>query len=243
MGCKVNVIILAGGRGTRLQPLTFAIPKPLIPVGEKPILELLLQHLLHFEFRKVFLAVGYRAELIETYFGDGKRFGMELCYQREKTPLGTAGPVRLIRDAYKLYGPCLVLNADIMTDIDFAHLIKCHREKQADMTVTYMKYEHKVRFGTLDIKEGRIEGAKEKPSLSFYISTGIYLLEQSAIDVIPVHKLYDMPDLMNQLVYKQMRVAAYPLTAKWRAIETIEDLEDAHNHSKNNNLLLRKGKG
>ena len=227
----MNVIILAGGRGTRLRPLTFAIPKPLIPVGEKPVMELILERLVGFGFQQVFLAVGYRAELLETYFGNGERLGLRLYYHREEIPLGTAGPVRLIRDAFGLVGTCLVLNADIITNVNFMDLIAWHREKDADMTVVARKYEYKMPFGMLEIEKEYIHNVQEKPSLTFNISAGIYLLEQPVLNLIPPNRFYDMPDLMLQLIERGMRLMAYPLTDEWRAIETIDDLEAIYNSS------------
>lgn len=224
MESKLNVIILAGGSGKRLRPLTFAIPKPLIPVGEKPILELLLRRLGRAGLKRIFLAVGYRAELIETYFGNGKRFGLRLRYKRESSPLGTAGPVRLLRDSYKLKGACLVLNADILTDIDFRHLIRWHKKEHADMTVVSSKYAYKVPFGILGLKGRLVERVEEKPVLRFDISTGIYVLEQAAIDLIPRRQAFHMTDLMPSLIKAKKRLLAYPLKAKWSAIETISDL-------------------
>ncbi len=226
MEFKMNVIILAGGKGTRLRPLTFAIPKPLIPVGEKPILELLLEKLALSGFKKIFLAVGYRAELIETYFGDGKRFGIDLFYEKEERPLGTAGPARLIYGKHGLTGPCLVLNADLMTKINFKQLVKWHQRKAADMTVACADYEYKVPYGTFDLEGESIKKVREKPALNFNISTGIYILERKAINLILRYRKFDMPALMKKMIDKKMRLLAYPLRAQWSAIETIEDLED-----------------
>lgn len=222
----MNIIILAGGKGTRLRPLTFSIPKPLIPVGKNPILQILLHRLSNFGFHKMYLAVGYRAELIEAYFGDGRHFGLRLFYLREKMPLGTAGPIRLVRDTYNLKGPCLVLNADILSNINFRHLINWHTRNKADMTVSYVRYKYKLPYGMVEIEKKYIYRVIEKPILNFHISTGIYIIEQSAINLIPVRKSFNMPDLMAYIINQKMRLMAYPLRCKWSAIETIDDLEN-----------------
>lgn len=225
----MNVIILAGGRGKRLRPLTFTIPKPLIPLGEKPILELLLKNLKGFNLKKIYLAVGYCAELIQSYFADGRRFGVELFYQREKFRLGTAGPLRMIYDNYRLNGPCLVLNADILTDINFKQMIFWHTRKKADMTVLSSSYTYKIPYGVLEINNQRICKVREKPGVSFNISNGIYIMEENVIYMIPLNKTFDIPDLMSRIINKKMRLMAYPLKEKWKAIETIADLENHYN--------------
>lgn len=228
MASNVNVIIQAGGKGTRLRPLTFAIPKPLVPIGEKPILELLLERLNSFGLRTLYLTVGYRAELIETYFGNGKRFGINLFYQREPFPLGTAGPVRNVYDAYGLSGPCLAMNADIITDIDFLDIIKWHNAHNAAMTVATRSHEYKMPFGMLHVQNEYILGVKEKPSIQYNVSAGIYVLDETTVNLIPQATNFDMPELMSLLIAGQKRLIAYPLTASWRAIETVEDLKDAY---------------
>ncbi len=230
----MNVILLAGGLGKRLRPLTFAIPKPLIPIGEKPILELLLRKLKTSGIKKIYLAVGYRAELIQTYFGDGSRFGLELYYQAEKKPLGTAGPVRLIRDAYDLKGPFLVLNADIITKIDFRKLAQYHLKRNSAMTVVCSKYEYRLPYGVLKIKDTDVLGVEEKPALSFDISCGIYLLGPEAVSLIPAGRRFDMPELMLRLIKRNRQICVFKLKrGEWSAIETIEDLEGFYKRLKN----------
>jgi NDP-sugar pyrophosphorylase family protein len=231
MESNLNVIILAGGKGTRLRPLTFAVPKPLIPVGKKPILQILLERLCGFGLTRVHLAVGYRAELIETYFGNGKRLGLELFYHRERRSLGTAGPVRAMRDRFHLKGPCLVLNADIISDINFKHFIDWHKRKRSAMTVGCLRYEYRIPFGVLEIQKRHIRDVREKPSVVFQVSTGMYLVEQPAIDLVRPKTHFNMPDLMTKLIHKKMRLLAYPLTCSWKAIETLDDLQNFYHAS------------
>ncbi|MGH7166681.1 MAG: sugar phosphate nucleotidyltransferase, partial [Nitrospiraceae bacterium] len=161
----MKAIILAGGLGTRLRPLTFAVPKPLIPVGERPILEILVENLKRHGVSDIYLAVGYRAELIQVYFQDGRQFGVNIQYSREDKRLGTAGPLRLIRDRFELSEPVLVMNADIMTKLDFQAFFQTHLKEAAAITVGIRQYEHVVPYGVVQMDGERIHTIEERPRL------------------------------------------------------------------------------
>jgi NDP-sugar pyrophosphorylase family protein len=225
----MKTVILAGGRGVRLRPLTYTIPKPLLPIGEKPILEEIIERLKTQGFDDLVIAVGYRAELIETYFRDGSHLGVTIEYVRETQPLGTAGPMGLVRDAALTAGddPLLVLNGDILTDLDMRAFIDAHRRAGDEMTVVTREFELHHPYGVIQVEDGRIVGIMEKPSVVDTISAGIYAVRPSALELIPAGEFFDMPDLANRLLEAGRRVGAYAFDGEWLAIDRIEQLEDA----------------
>src|SRR3972149_1165949 len=192
----MKAIILAGGLGTRLRPLTFAVPKPLIPVGERPILEILVENLKGHGVVDIYLAVGSGAELIQVYFQDGRQFGVNIHYSREDKRLGTAGPLRLIRDRFELSEPVLVMNADIMTKLD------------------------------VQMDGGRIRAIEERPRLPFHINCGIYVVSPDVLDLVPKDEFVDMPDLIGAAVRSGHKVFGYPIREEWVAIESLGDLTE-----------------
>lgn len=225
----MKTVILAGGRGVRLRPLTYTIPKPLLPIGEKPILEEIIERLKAQGLDDIVIAVGYRAELIETYFRDGSHLGVAIEYVRETQPLGTAGPLGLVRDAVALPKdePLLVMNGDMLTDLDMRLFIDAHKRAGDELTVVTREYELHHPYGVIQVEEGRITGIMEKPSVVDTISAGIYAVRPSALDVIPSGEFFDIPDLMNRLLEAGRQVGAYAFDGEWLAIDRIEQLEDA----------------
>jgi len=223
----MKTVILAGGRGVRLRPLTYTIPKPLLPVGEKPILEEIIERMKGYGLDDFIIAVGYRAELIETYFRDGAHLGVRIDYVRETHPLGTAGPLALVAPALPPGEPVLMMNGDILTDLDMRAFVDAHRRSGAEVTVVTREFELQHPYGVIDVEDGRITGIREKPSVVDTVSAGIYALQPAALDVIPSDTFFDMPDLVNRLVAAGRPVAAYPYDGEWLAIDRIEQLEDA----------------
>jgi NDP-sugar pyrophosphorylase family protein len=221
----MNAILLAGGLGTRLRPLTFSIPKPLVPVGEKPILELVLAHLKSFGITDIYLAVGYKAELIQTYFQDGTKFGVNIRYHQEEKRLGTAGPLRLIRDRFTLAGPLLVMNADIITEIDLQDLFRFHTDRGAALTVGVRPYSYTIPYGVLQADGDRVVSIEERPSLAFLVSGGIYVVTHQVLDLIPPGEFLDMPDFIQAAIKARYAVHAYQIRQKWVAIEDLTDLQ------------------
>lgn len=228
----MKAIVLAGGLGTRLRPLTFAIPKPLVPVGERPILAILLQNLKANGVTDVYLAVGYRAELVQLYVQDGQQFGLRVHYSREDRRLGTAGPLRLIRDRFGIAEPVLVMNADIITEVSFRDLYETHRREEAALTVGVRRHEYVVPYGVVEMEAGMIRAIDERPHLVFQISCGIYVLEPPGLDLVPENKFFDMPDLIATLIKSGRRVYGYPILERWVAIETLSDLADETNRGR-----------
>ncbi len=220
----MKAIVLAGGLGTRLRPLTFAIPKPLIPVEEHPILEILVENLKGHGVTDIYLAVGYRADLIQLYFQDGRQFGLNIHYSQEDKRLGTAGPVRLIRDRFGVAEPVLVMNSDIITKLGFHDFYQSHLRQNADLTVGIRQYDYVVPYGVVEMSEGRISSVEERPKLSFYISCGIYVVSPDVLDLVPENQFFDMPDLIQAAVKKGYTVYAYEIREPWVAVESVGDL-------------------
>ncbi|MCZ6907336.1 MAG: sugar phosphate nucleotidyltransferase [Deltaproteobacteria bacterium] len=225
----MKAIILAGGLGTRLRPLTFAIPKPLIPVGERPILEILIENLKTYGVTDIYLAVGYRAELIQVYFQDGRQFGVNIQYSQEDKRLGTAGPLRLIRDRFGISEPVLVMNSDIITKLNFEDFYESHLREAAVLTVGIREHEYIVPYGVVEMEERQICSIEERPKLSFNISCGIYVLSPSILDLVPDNQFFDMPDLIRLAIRNGHRTFVYQIREKWAAIESLEDLTEETN--------------
>jgi NDP-sugar pyrophosphorylase family protein len=225
----MKAVILAGGKGVRLRPLTYTIPKPLLPVGEKPILEEIIERRKSFGVREFVIAVGYRAELIETYFRDGAQLGVAIEYVRETHPLGTAGPLAQVRDAIALAPdePLFVMNGDILTDLDLTAFMDVHRAGGYELTVATRAFQLQHPYGVLKLDGDRIAGIVEKPAVTDIVSAGIYAVQPAALDLIPRDAFYDMPDLVNALIAAGRPVGAYQFDGEWLAIDRIEQLEDA----------------
>ena len=225
----MKAVILAGGKGVRLRPLTYTIPKPLLPIGEKPILEEIIERLKAHGITDIVLAVGYRAELIETYFRDGAHLGVHIEYVREEQPLGTAGPLALVRDAAPLPAdePLLVMNGDILTDLDFTRFVDFHRAGRYDTSVVTREFQLQHPYGVIEVDGVAITRIVEKPVVTDTVSAGVYAVQPSALELVPRDTFFDMPDLVNALVGKQRRVGAYRFDGEWLAIDRIEQLEDA----------------
>lgn len=222
----MKAIVLAGGLGTRLRPLTFAIPKPLVPVGEKPILEILIENLAAHGVTDIYLAVGYRAELIETFFQDGSRFGVNIHYSREEKRLGTAGPVRLARDQFGISDTVLVMNADIITEINFSDMLKWHRDKGAAITVGIRRFDQTVPYGVVEIDGDRITGIVERPTHTHQINCGLYAVSPDVIDLIPPGEEIYMPDFIDAAMKAGRTISGFAFSEKWVSIDDLADLEE-----------------
>jgi NDP-sugar pyrophosphorylase family protein len=224
-------VLLAGGLGVRLRPLTYTIPKPLLPVGERPILEEIVNRLRAFGLRDLVIAVGYRAELIETYFRDGSQLGVHIEYARESEPLGTAGPLALVRKKFgagaRDTDPLLVMNGDLLTDLDMLALIEFHERGGHDITVVTREYKLQHPYGVIQLDGDRITGIVEKPAVTDTINAGVYVFQWSALDLVPDGRAYELPELINAAVASGHSVAAYPFAGSWLAIDRMEQLEDA----------------
>jgi NDP-sugar pyrophosphorylase family protein len=223
---QTPVVILAGGKGTRLKPYTTSLPKPLMPVGEYPILDILLRQLGNQGFKRITLAVGHLAGLIQAYFKQGQDWGVELDYAYETTPLGTAGPIaRLPREERAL----LVLNGDLLTTLDFAQLVRFHYENRAVATIGTKRRTETVQFGVIEkAANGQITEYKEKPNLDYLVSMGIYVFSPAVREYIPRSQKFDFPELVQRLLDNKQRVLAFESDAYWMDIGRPDDYQRAN---------------
>lgn len=220
-----TAVVLAGGEGRRLRPYTTVLPKPLLPVGDRSILEIILRQLSRDGFDEAVLAVGYLAELIEAFAGDGSRFGIKVRYAREAGKLGTAAPLAHIDG---LPNPVLVMNGDVLTDLDFSKLLDHHVTSKAKATIAVTRRTLNIEFGVVETdKGGMLTDFTEKPSVSHLISTGINVLSADAISRIPREGPYDLPELVESLRGEGEAVATYELTGSWLDIGRQSDYEAA----------------
>jgi NDP-sugar pyrophosphorylase family protein len=230
----MQAVILAGGKGKRLAPYTTVLPKPLMPIGDMPILEIVLLQLKKHGFNKVVLAVGHLASIIEAYCGDGSRWDLEITYSMEEEPLGTAGPLSLIDDFEDNF---LVMNGDLLTNIDYSNLMKFHLEKGALATVSMYNKDVPISLGVLKLDDaGNIVDYIEKPTLVYNVSMGIYVFNRNILNYIEQGKYLDFPDLIKQLIERNETIAGYDFNGYWmdigrhedysKVLEEFEDMKD-----------------
>jgi NDP-sugar pyrophosphorylase family protein len=221
----VRVVILAGGKGTRLKPYTKVLPKPLVPIGDMPILEVVLRQLKSFGFEKITLSVNHLANLIRAFFGDGANLGLQISYSMENKPLGTAGSISL---AENLTDTFLVINGDLLTTLNYASLVRHHVDSGSMATIGIFPRVVKIDFGVLDVGAGgELMDYKEKPVFEFLVSMGINVFNKSVLEFIPVNQYLDMPTLMMKLKDARKIVQTYKSDCKWLDIGRTEDYETA----------------
>jgi len=219
------VVLMAGGLGTRLHPLTNTTPKPLIDVGGKPILERILESFVSKGFKRFYISVNYKSEMIKSYFADGEKWGVEIRYLEETEALGTAGALSLIPEIPS--EPLIVMNGDLMTEVDFSKLLDFHVEHKAKCTMGVREYDFQVEFGVVEIENGVIARINEKPVHTFLVNAGIYTLEPSVVQDIPNGTVMDMPQLFDELIAKGAHACAFPIHEYWLDIGRTEDLDRA----------------
>lgn len=223
----MQALILAGGKGTRLRPYTSIMPKPLMPIGDMPILEILIRQLKEQGVDSIILAVGYLHHMIEAYFEDGKKFDIPITYSLENEPLGTAGPIKLVlKDLDENF---LVLNGDLLTTINFSNLFNAHLEAKAAATIAAFKRTVDIDFGVLEINQkSELENYSEKPIFDFDVSMGINVFNKSAIEgIIEDLDYIDIPDLMMELNKEKKKIFCYQEDCDWLDIGRIEDYNTA----------------
>ena len=217
----MQAIILAGGKGRRLLPYTTVLPKPLMPIGDHPILMIILRQLKHYGFNRVTICTGYLHELIHAYIGGSSATGLEISYTHEPEPLGTIGPLRLIP---KLDDDFLVMNGDILTDLDFSAFMKAHRSKKALATIATYKRDTTIDFGVLEKDvDDRIVAFREKPTYHFDVSMGIYAFSKKILGFVPKQKPFGFDQLMVSLTKKNAEVYSYPFSGYWLDIGRPDD--------------------
>lgn len=220
------VVIMAGGRGKRLQPLTDETPKPMLEVGSKPILETILDELIEGGFHRFFLAVNYKSEMVKNHFGNGSAMGAEIAYLEETKPLGTGGALSLLPD--KPETTLLVMNGDILTKVRLKNVLDFHAENGADATMCVREYVHEVPFGVVETEEHRLVGFAEKPTQRFLVNAGIYALEPDILHLVPQNRFFDMPQLFDKLVRKNRRTIVFPIQEYWLDVGRLEEFSQAH---------------
>ncbi len=221
-----HAVVLAGGKGTRLLPYTTLVPKPLVPVGDRPILHYALERLKAAGFHRATLCVGHLAELIQAYFGDGSKWGMELDYAIEAKPLSTIGPLAFVKNLGENF---LVMNGDVMTDMNLVDVWRAHEKSKADLTVAVHRREVRIDYGVLryDPKSRRVVSFTEKPRLPYDVSMGIYVLNRRCLEFVKPGKPMGFDELVLALLAKKRPITAYPYAGRWLDIGRPDDYERA----------------
>ncbi|UCE24902.1 MAG: NTP transferase domain-containing protein [Candidatus Zixiibacteriota bacterium] len=232
----MQAVVLAGGKGARLKPYTTEIPKPLVPLGDKPVIEILLAGLKKHGANDVVICVNHLAHLISSVLEDGERFGLNIRYSLEKEPLSTVAPLKLIEN---LQDNFLVANGDILTDLDFNKLYQHHLESEAGLTVATHQRRHKVDYGVIGTgDDNRVVAFEEKPTAEFTVSMGIYVFSKRILDLVPDGAPFGFDDLMYLLLEKNEPVGTFPFDGYWMDIGRPDDYEQAKEDIKSNPDLL-----
>lgn len=222
---NVRAVVLAGGKGTRLAPYTRIIPKPLMPIGDMPILEIMLRQMKRAGIRQVTLTTGYLEHLLRLFFLDGKRLGLKIDYVQEEKPLGTSGPLANIKGLTDTF---LVTNGDVLTDLDFAELIAYHRQQGGISTIATHKRKVNINLGVVEVnKENTVTDYLEKPDFNYLVSMGVYVFEPRVIKYIPKGEYLDFPDLVRKLLAAGEKVSSYPFKGYWEDLGRPDDYERA----------------
>jgi len=219
------VVLMAGGLGTRLQPLTNECPKPLLSVGGKPILETILDSFAEQGFKRIFLSVNHKAEMIRNHFGGGERWGVQVEYLHEDIRLGTAGALSLLPE--RPTAPIIVMNGDLLTRTNFDNLLQFHKAQNAVATMAVREYDFQVPYGVVRLNGALIQAIEEKPVQKFFVNAGIYALSPEALDHLPTKTFFDMPTLFEHLIAAHKTTTAYPLREYWLDIGRLEEFERA----------------
>jgi len=220
------VFLMAGGYGSRLHPLTADCPKPLLKVGRKPILETILESFIDSGFYRFYISTHYLSEQVREYFGDGQRWGVEIHYTHESTPLGTAGALGLLpKDLPDL--PLIMMNGDILTKVNFSRLLAYHTESSAHATVCVRPHEYQVPYGVVESSDFEITGIEEKPTSRYYVNAGIYVLNPQVVKQVGVSEIIDMPALLNLQIEKKSKLMMYPLDEYWLDVGRMSEFEQA----------------
>lgn len=228
----IQAVVMAGGSGTRLRPLTENLPKPMVPVGGRPMLERIIEQLRDAGVSRVMVTTHYKSELISNHFGDGHGFGVNISYVEEDKPMGTAGGLSQLEPSDD---PILVINGDILTRIDFRAMLDFHVEHKAEMSVAVRRHETQIPYGVIETEDEKITQVLEKPIVNHFINAGIYLLNPAVFKLIPENDSYDMPELINRLINDGRTVISFPVREYWLDIGQHKDYMRAEED-------VRKGK-
>ncbi len=220
------VVLMVGGLGSRLRPLTEETPKPMLKVGNKPILQTIVEKFAEYGFSEIVLCVNYKSHIIQDYFGDGNAFGVSITYIFEEDRMGTAGALSLLKTLPK--DPFFVMNGDLLTNINFDHLCNYHLSQNAMATMCVREYDFQVPYGVVNMDGNNILSIHEKPLHKFYVSAGIYMLNPEAIRFIPHNQFYDMPTLFEALITENQKTISFPIREYWLDIGQMEEYERAN---------------
>ncbi len=215
------IVLMAGGLGTRLRPLTEDCPKPLLEVGEQPILETILEGFIAHGFHRFYISVNYMSGMIEDYFGDGSDWDVDITYLHEQKRLGTAGPLSLLPERPE--ETVIVMNGDLLTKLNFAHLLNFHHEHESTATMCVREHETQVPYGVIETEEQFMTGLEEKPTERYFVNAGIYALEPETLNLIPDGEFFDMTELFEQLVEQKQSVTVFPVREYWQDVGQKED--------------------
>lgn len=220
------VVLMAGGLGSRLGPLTADCPKPMLKVGNKPLLETILENFIEYSFHRFYLSVNYKADVVKSYFGDGSRWGVEIRYLHEDQRLGTAGALNLLPE--KPREPLLVMNGDVLTKVNFSHLLDFHIKSGATATMCVREHDFQVPYGVVKIDKNRIVEIVEKPVQRFFVNAGIYAFTPDALDAIAPNAFFDMPTLFQKLIGEGRETVVFPIMEYWLDIGHMADYDRAN---------------
>jgi NDP-mannose synthase len=216
-----RAVVLAGGRGTRLRPYTVVLPKPLMPIGEYPILEVIVRQLARQGFGHITLAVNHQADIVKAFFGDGGKWGVRIDYSLETAPLSTIAPLRLIKDLPERF---ILMNGDVLTDLDFDALYQEHARGESVFTIAASLRDHVIDYGVLSVDEtGVLTGFREKPRMQYLVSMGVYAVRRSVLSLVPAEQPYGFDNLMCDLLARGERVKVHPYAGYWLDIGRPED--------------------
>lgn len=236
-----RVVILAGGRGTRLRPYTVVLPKPLMPIGEYSILEVIVRQLSNYGFDHITMAVNHQAEIVKALFNSGRKWGVHIDYSLEQKALGTIGPLKLIRD---LPENCLVMNGDVLTDLNYGEFYEYHVQKKNELTVSICSREIRTEFGVIELNgDQTLHGFQEKPVTNCNVSMGIYMMSRRVLDIIPEESPYGFDDLMTDMMRMGRTAHVKRHDGYWLDIGRPEDYMKAVDmYETNGSIFLNKAR-
>jgi dTDP-glucose pyrophosphorylase len=224
---KNKVVIMAGGYGTRLRPLTDDCPKPMLSIGDKPLLEHIISDFMSYGFRKFELTVHYLPDQIRNYFGNGEQWGIEIQYYNEPTPLGTGGALSSIHARSSSDEPYIIINGDVLTKVHYTHLLRFHELHHADITVCVRKHQISIPYGVVQYDHHELIEIKEKPVINHFVNAGIYVINPCVFDQLTIQAPYHMTDLIREAKLLNMKVAVFPIHEYWMDIGKLENYNQA----------------
>lgn len=233
-----KVVILAGGLGSRLKPFTEVIPKALLPIGEKAILEIQIEYLKKFDFNDIIIATNYKSDYIKNFFGDGSRYGVKLTISKEDKPLGTAGPLKLLQDQIK--EPFLVMNGDVLSLMNFADFFSFALKIDSSLTLSIKKIITPYAFGNIIFHNDYVTAIEEKPDIIRYAMTGMYVMKPEIFELIPENQYFGMDSLINLMISKNLPVAKYEMDKYWIDIGRVEDYNKVQEDFKRHFATIEK---